>query len=381
MSTRQIAIRDLVPDSVLDFDLVSPSGAIILPKGQRLERAVIDQWLALGFEKVLGSTPLPIARPLDHEVIEETAACTKAIVQRLGELVGTIAAGVPSSMADLAPVLAMIVQVTLSDRDAALWSVEKDCQLAETPDQQLAKRSAKFSLMSYGTAMAHGLSPENCESIAVAAQLHDFALYTLSMDNIKKSHRSGITTQQILRQHSLLGAELVSSFHGISELTRQAMVEVHEQVDGSGYPRGLRSERLSIGGRVLNLVDAYLSLTDSGSHTGLIPADAIAYLMKQTSLGAFDIQCMQSFLKVVSAYGIGTAVTLDDNSSGEVIRSTESDPLRPIIRLDNEQKSVIDLRHSRLAIKEARLAQADSRKRIKRSEMDHVLWRPAYLTD
>lgn len=378
--TRQIAIRDLVSDSILEFDLVDPSGNIILPKGQRLNRAIIDNWLGLGFEKVLATVLPSMTRPLDTAVIEETAACTHAIVQRLGELVETLEAGVPASLAELVPVLAMIAEVTVSDRDAVLWSVEKDCQPAETPDLQLSKRSAKFSLMSYGTAIAHGLSPEHSESVSLAALLHDFALYTLSMRNITQSHRSGITTQTILRQHSLLGAELVSSIFDVSELTRQAMLEVHEQVDGSGYPRGLRSDRLSVGGRILNIIDAYLSLTDSASLSGLIPADAIAYLMKQTSRGVFDYQCMQSFLKVVSAYGIGTQVTLDDESEGEVIRSIESDPLRPIIRLDNAERSVIDLRLHGLAIKEARLAQADPRKRIKRSEMDDVLWRPSYLT-
>ncbi len=29
-ATRQVAIRDLVPDAPLDFDLVSPSGSVIL---------------------------------------------------------------------------------------------------------------------------------------------------------------------------------------------------------------------------------------------------------------------------------------------------------------------------------------------------------------
>ncbi len=82
------------------------------------------------------------------------------------------------------------------------------------------------------------------------------------------------------------------------------MLEVHEQVDGSGYPRGLRKEQLSQGGKILNLIEAYLSLTDFRSGVGLIPADAIAYLIKQTSHGVFDLQCMQSFLTVMSAMAL-----------------------------------------------------------------------------
>ena len=377
-----VAVRDLTPDAWLAFNLMTPSGTIILKKGQWLDKSTIEQWLSRGFHRVLAADSVaPLTQTLDPLAIAETAACTQAAEQRLGELIETLASDAPSSCRDLNPVLAMIAKVAVADRDAALWSVEKDLQTAETTDLQLAKRSAKFSVMSYVTAMALGLCPEECEATAMAALLHDLALYSQSIDYLKRIHSKGIATKHILQQHSLLGAELAASIEGLSEMTRQAMLEVHEQLDGSGYPRGLRGEKISLPGRTLNFVDAYLNLTDANRPDAYVPADAIAYLIKQTVNGAFALPCMQAFLRIASAYGIGTRVMLDDNSLGEVIRSTETDALRPVIRLDDKHGSVIDLRHSSTAIREASLSDTDPRRRIKRSEMDLVLWAPAYFAD
>ena len=38
------------------------------------------------------------------------------------------------------------------------------------------------------------------------------------------------------------------------------MEQVHEQFDGSGYPRGVKSHRIHNYARILNVVDSYLQL-------------------------------------------------------------------------------------------------------------------------
>ncbi len=91
-------------------------------------------------------------------MLEETSACTRVAEERLGHLVQKIAAGESAGVSELAPVLAMIVKVMSSDRDAAMWSIERDNRPVEDSDLQLAKRSAKFSLLAFGTGKAHQLS-------------------------------------------------------------------------------------------------------------------------------------------------------------------------------------------------------------------------------
>jgi response regulator RpfG family c-di-GMP phosphodiesterase len=48
----------------------------------------------------------------------------------------------------------------------------------------------------------------------------------------------------------------------------------HEHWDGSGYPRGLSGESISLGGRILCAADAFDALTSARSYRGALTPEA-----------------------------------------------------------------------------------------------------------
>jgi HD-GYP domain-containing protein (c-di-GMP phosphodiesterase class II) len=64
---------------------------------------------------------------------------------------------------------------------------------------------------------------------------------------------------QLVRTHSLLGAELVRAWG--DPAAAELVLEHHERVDGSGYPAGLAGDEISLEGRVLHAVDAFAAMT------------------------------------------------------------------------------------------------------------------------
>ncbi len=75
----------------------------------------------------------------------------------------------------------------------------------------------------------------------------------------------------------------------------QIIESSHESFNGSGYPNGLSGEKIPIGGRILNVADAYSSLTswrpyrDRWEHRA-----AFAELKKETAEGKFDPKVMET---------------------------------------------------------------------------------------
>jgi hypothetical protein len=105
----------------------------------------------------------------------------------------------------------------------------------------------------------------------------------------------------------------------------------------------------------------------------------MAYLINHTSNGAFDRECMKAFVTSTSIYSVGSRVGLDEAQTATILRSSRTDPLRPIVRIDNEHETIIDLRSSHLNVARPMLdPNAPHRGRLPKSQMQAVLWRPAY---
>jgi len=97
--------------------------------------------------------------------------------------------------------------------------------------------------------------------------------------------------------------------------------QVHERVDGSGYPRGLHINLIHPLARVLNVVDTYLSLIDPGpGRPAILPHDAIGFLLHEGARGRFEALPMQALLTTVTLFPIGSRVELDDGRKATVIR-------------------------------------------------------------
>ena len=213
--------------------------------------------------------------------------------------------------------------------------------------------------------------------VGMAGALHDSSLMVHPEWFTKdKSLRDDSIANQY-RRHPLESAEMLSGFEGLSKNTITMISQVHEQADGSGYPRGMRLKQAHPGAVILNLADAYLELTFPIQGTPMDQADSIAYLSHHAALGKFCKSTFYLMMNGLSLYPIGSAVILDDDSKAVVIQSNFGYPLQPVVRLLHESHATkLDLKQSKLRIvRPADGMLAVGAERIKKSQMQNILWR------
>jgi hypothetical protein len=151
---------------------------------------------------------------------------------------------------------------------------------------------------------------------------------------------------------------------------------VHEQCDGTGYPFGKSEDKIHSGSLILNLADAFISLTSPVTGPPKVAADAMALLCFHSTHGAFSRSIFQLFLDSVSIYPIGSVVILDNNEEAVVIQANEKKPLQPVVRLLQQGNLEIDLSQSEIQVAELANRGIDTvAKRIKKSEVRKALWR------
>ena len=123
-------------------------------------------------------------------------------------------------------------------------------------------------------AARHGLSEEEQEIIYIMALLHDIGKIGIPAAVINKPGRLMDVEYEIVKQHPVLGAEILKNIKDVPKLA--AVVRSHhERFDGKGYPDGLAGEDIPAEARIIAVAESYDAMTgESRYRTPLSQAEA-----------------------------------------------------------------------------------------------------------
>jgi putative nucleotidyltransferase with HDIG domain len=98
--------------------------------------------------------------------------------------------------------------------------------------------------------------------IRIGALLHDIGKVGIPDMILIKEDKLTDEEYEYIKQHSVLGAEIVTACHGLRDLVPGVLYH-HEHYDGSGYPFGLSGEDIPLMARVISLADAFDAITSN----------------------------------------------------------------------------------------------------------------------
>lgn len=169
--------------------------------------------------------------------------------------------------------------------------------------------------------------------IATAGLLHDIGKLDISTQIINKAGPLSDEEFFQVKAHPTLAESRLKFLPGCRPPIIQGVSTHHEHFNGDGYPSGLVGTRIPLYGRILGIADVYDALSSSRSYRkAWSPSQVIDYITSRSGT-QFDPELVTAFLGCISAYPVGTLVTLSDGSAGMVIRNNHSLTLRPTIRL------------------------------------------------
>jgi len=137
------------------------------------------------------------------------------------------------------------------------------------------------SVFSVGTAMALGIkSDAELFAIGVGGLLHDIGKSTIPPEILSK-HPDRLNTFEttILKEHVVEGVNLVKLFKGIPEDAMYPLREHHERLSGSGYPFGIKGDKMHISGKIAAVVNLYDTLTTSRpNYRAMTPFETLTHM-------------------------------------------------------------------------------------------------------
>ncbi len=133
-------------------------------------------------------------------------------------------------------------------------------QLCETfnHDMYTATHMVNVCGMAIALGQKMGLVDSNIlQKIGTGAMLHDIGKQFIPSDILNAP--GSLTTDQfyVVKNHVKLGYDHLLKIGNLSEEALAVVIEHHERMDGSGYPKGLKHDQISLLGRLAGIVDSF----------------------------------------------------------------------------------------------------------------------------
>ena len=186
----------------------------------------------------------------------------------------------------------------------------------------------------YGLVLANrmGISAVSQRDLAQGMLLHDIGKILLDQAILYKL--SALTREEFehIKQHAVLGYEILKKDPLLTEVTRRVALEHHERLDGSGYG-GIHGDEISIVVRIASIVDVYEALTVNRCYRkGFTPSKAADILIKD-AVCKLDADICAHFFQCIAIYPNGAMLKLSNDRLAIVKEQNIGVPFRPVIRL------------------------------------------------
>jgi HD-GYP domain-containing protein (c-di-GMP phosphodiesterase class II) len=187
----------------------------------------------------------------------------------------------------------------------------------KTADDYTFMHSVAVCALMIALARQLGLDERQTREAGMAGLLHDLGKAMIPLEILNKPGKLTDEEFALVKTHPEEGHKLLLEGKGISEMTRDVCLHHHEKVDGSGYPKGLNGETMSLFAKMGAVCDVYDAVTSNRPYkAGWCPAESIKRMAEWK--GHFDPAVFQAFVKSLGIYPIGSLVRLESGKLGVV---------------------------------------------------------------
>ncbi|MBI5007993.1 MAG: HD domain-containing protein [Nitrosomonadales bacterium] len=169
-------------------------------------------------------------------------------------------------------------------------------------DQLTRLHSERVRDLCAGIGIRCGLNEKQLDALRIAASFHDIGKIGIPDHILLKPSAFTKAEWEEMKRHAEIGAEIIASIeidgaHDAAVVIRHH----HEHFDGSGYPDGLKGERIPICSRIISIADSYdaMAVTRTYHHAKSHPQ--VMDVMYEETGKKHDPELMNIFCDVIES--------------------------------------------------------------------------------
>ena len=192
-------------------------------------------------------------------------------------------------------------------------------------------------------AAALGFDRSELERIGLAALLHEVGMGVIPAKLIYKEAPLDPQEYEIFKKRPEFSYKILSGFGEEYAYLADTALQVHECLDGSGYPLGLKDNEINGYAQIIGLVDKYEALIHSRPQREKFLHFAAVKQIIKIGKRRFQKKHLKTLLTIFSIFPLNSFVKLNSNAVGRVVETYPEQPMRPRIEVvfDSQGRRVL----------------------------------------
>ena len=203
-------------------------------------------------------------------------------------------------------------------------------KVIDAKDSYTYQHSKRVAYYARCLALSSGFPEEAAERVYIAGILHDVGKIGMNENILNK--RSALTEEEKAEasRHPIVGARIAENLNCFKDVI-PAIYYHHEVYNGSGYPEGLKGEKIPVAARILSIADAFDAMTSNRSYRVGMPVEEAVKRLVENIGNQFDPHLVVRFIDLIKNKGIfveksesavqpGAAVSVDESEYDNINR-------------------------------------------------------------
>ena len=332
---KSISIYELKPDMTLSEDLIL-NGLTLVTKETKLNTSMI--------KKILEFYPLstiPIYADEHEPLITSSQALRKQSLMEAENVLSDFSNSIDNflnnierkSEPDLTEIRTMSKEIldNLNDYGSILKSITNSRNI----DEYLMRHCVNVAFLSSMLGKWLNFPKKDLTLLTYAAFLHDIGKTKVNPSILNKSSKLTKSEFEQVKKHSVHSYELIKGIPYLDKSVSLAVLMHHERIDGSGYPLGLKEDKINDFAKVIGITDMFDAMTSDRIYSEKQNPFTVLEIMQHDCMGLFDYNYLTTFIKQMSNYYTGEMVKLNNGSIGKIIKIDINNISKPLLSIDS----------------------------------------------
>lgn len=271
----------------------------------------------------------PAVSPYDHQsLLEEELVYSAPLVDDVKQKLQSIRTALDANLSgDIREVVGLVAEMAAAverNPDAMIWLAR-----LRSTDEYSYDHAVDVSVHIMVLARFLGMPAQTVEMLGQVGLMQDIGKINLPDALLNKQEELSDDELALVHSHVASSLEILAGQPGFSFEALAIVGSHHERFDGSGYPRRIQGERISLPAELAGLIDTYCAMTRKRSYRAAVSNQQALENLIGLRGTKFRAPLVDQLVQCLGLYPIGSLVELNSGEVGVVIQQNAVRRLKP----------------------------------------------------
>ncbi len=329
--------EDLEPGMILKSDFIHERGRLFLAEGTTLTAYLINRILELQIPYIrvvqeADGQQVSHLHKTNYDINTENFLRaynnSNKVIKKLFE---SVQAGRKFNFKEINKTVGIFIDIIRNDEN-----IVPRLQRVHVSDEYTFYHSINVCIISILIGKWLRMPISGLRKLGYTGMFHDIGKCMIPPEILNKPGPLNEEEWETMKQHPVYGYNILKRNNITSNDILMGVLMHHEREDGSGYPYGLKGEKIHPYGKIIAVADIFDAMMSDRVYRKKKPPFRVTEYIADRSFDSLDPYISRAFLEGISVFFVGNKVRLSDGRVGKIIYMHPNPPARPVVFTGDE---------------------------------------------